>query len=83
MTRDINHTALYILSGMIRSCEHEKEEVTSPSTGMVQFVSSVYKFKSNHKVPVQVQVEPKDFSGFGLVWVWQKFQVSSTSISYG
>ena len=26
-------------------------------------------FKSNHKVPVQVQVEPF-FSGFGLVLVW-------------
>ena len=44
--------------------------LTSPSTGMVRFVSSVCKFKSNHKVPIQVQVEPKDFSGFGLVLVW-------------
>ena len=31
-------------------------------------------FKSNHKVTVQVQVEPKKISGFGLVLVWQKFQ---------
>ena len=44
--------------------------LTSPSTGMVRFVSSVCKFKSNHKVPIQVQVEPKDLSDFGLVLVW-------------
>ena len=37
---------------------------------MVRFDSSVCKFKSNHKVPVQVQVEPRDSSGFGLVLNW-------------
>ena len=41
---------------------------------MARFVSYKYKlrlgFKSNHKVPVQVQVEPNFFSGFGLVLVW-------------
>ena len=41
--------------------------------GTAQFVSYKYKlrlgFKSNHKVPVQVQVEPF-FSDFGIVLVW-------------
>ena len=44
---------------------------------MARFVSYKYMlrlgFKSNHKVPVQVQVEPKCFFGIGLVFVWSGY----------
>ena len=48
---------------------------------MVRFVSSVCKFKSNHKLHVKVQVEPKDFYGFGLVLVWSGYGENFKSLA--